>query len=109
LVLNPERVRNARKRAAVLPRECASCINAYHCARGCPDVCLLAEPVQPLASAFRCRVAQLLTAAWVLGAVRSIQAEEAKGAVLGDYPALRNFAGGPVAGVGSDAEVEVDG
>lgn len=50
-----------RRRAVRMPSRCRPCVNAYHCARDCPDVCLLedggdASPPE----GFRCRVHQLL-------------------------------------------------
>jgi radical SAM protein with 4Fe4S-binding SPASM domain len=106
-VLHRDRLREARRQAAALPAECAPCINAYHCARECPDICSLSEPPQPLAAGFRCRAAQLLTSGWIRAAVRSIQAEKADRAALGDDSALRRLAGGPLAGVGHQTEDKV--
>jgi radical SAM protein with 4Fe4S-binding SPASM domain len=107
-VLRHDRLREARRRAAALPAECEPCVNAYHCARGCPEICYLSTPLQPPAAGFRCRAAQLLTAGWLRGAVRSIQAEKADRAALGDDAALRRLAGGPFAGVGHEAEDKID-
>jgi radical SAM protein with 4Fe4S-binding SPASM domain len=104
-----DRLRETRRRAAAIPAGCAPCINAYHCARGCPDVCCLATPLRPPQASFRCRAAQLLTSGWIRGAARSIQAEKADRAALGDDAALRRLAGGPFAGVGHEAEDKVDG
>ena len=106
-VLRRDRLRRAARRAAALPAGCEPCINAYHCARGCPDICYLSEPLHTGAG-FRCRVAQLLTAGWIRGAVGSIQAEKADRAAVGNDAALRRLAGRPFERVGREAEDQID-
>lgn len=68
--LDSRRIAQLRGMAARLPSRCKECLNAYHCARSCPDLCLLSEPLQPDDSEpdFRCRVARQLTTAWLLDA-----------------------------------------
>ncbi len=58
---------NAGIRAAFdLPAPCTDCINIYHCARTCPDLC----PALASRDRFNCRLRQALTEAIVLQAVR---------------------------------------
>jgi len=53
--------------AGAIPAECESCICAYHCSRGCPDVCVVQEGVAAGVGGFRCRVARLLAVGWLRG------------------------------------------
>ncbi len=49
--------------ASGIPAFCSSCINQYHCSRGCPDFCIMGEsfPEYLPQSLFRCRLHQLLS------------------------------------------------
>jgi len=50
-----------RRQAAAIPARCHNCHNVFHCARDCPDVCLLTEDRTGMDEAgFRCRVQKLL-------------------------------------------------
>jgi radical SAM protein with 4Fe4S-binding SPASM domain len=59
-LIDKERVASQRQWAAQIPGRCRECHNVYHCARDCPDVCLLAEHSAPEhCEGFRCRVQKL--------------------------------------------------
>ena len=61
LRIDEARVALHRRQAARIPRQCESCHNVHHCARDCPDVCLLVpESSGDAAGGFRCRVQQLV-------------------------------------------------
>lgn len=61
------RVAEERRQAARIPVRCEGCHNIYHCARDCPDVCLLSEPrTDEPEAGFRCRVQQLVGRALIL-------------------------------------------
>lgn len=47
-----------RRAAAQVPSRCQSCPNIYHCARECPDFCLLDGSLDAREPGFRCLVAQ---------------------------------------------------
>src|SRR5207302_10028512 len=66
-----ERVKEIRRRALRVPDRCHDCVNVYHCARDCPDVCPVAEPDSPRVEepGFRCRVQKILGETWVREAV----------------------------------------
>ena len=50
-----------RAAAAAIPPRCQSCVNVYHCARDCPDVCLVtAGPARNDVPGLRCRIHRLL-------------------------------------------------
>jgi uncharacterized protein len=60
-LIDQERVALQRQQAAQIPAHCEECHNIYHCARDCPDICLLAGHSAPEASeGFRCRVQKLV-------------------------------------------------
>ncbi len=60
-VIDRKRVAAQRLRASHLPLRCRECHNVYHCARDCPDVCLLTEDKPPEDhGGFRCRVQEIL-------------------------------------------------
>jgi len=75
-VLNTERIAALRLRAGKIPVRCKDCVNAYHCARGCPDECILtahfnsektnSRVASKDAADFRCRVQRFLSEAWIL-------------------------------------------
>jgi uncharacterized protein len=59
--IDRERAQELRRRAARLPARCEACANIYHCARDCPDVCVVtAEPEVEQIEGFRCRVHKIL-------------------------------------------------
>jgi len=67
-VLNQDRIREHKRTAGRIPERCRSCLNAYHCARECPEVCLSKagtydEDWEP---GFRCTVNQRLAENWIL-------------------------------------------
>jgi sulfatase maturation enzyme AslB (radical SAM superfamily) len=55
------RLETLRQALSAEPPNCAACFNRYHCARCCPDVCILERFSGP--SSFRCQVQQRLTLA----------------------------------------------
>ena len=64
LAIDHGRVEVLRRRASAIPAGCMDCINVYHCARGCPDVCLATgagEAADGGWGGFRCRVQRALT------------------------------------------------
>jgi uncharacterized protein len=64
--VDSERAAALRRRAARIPARCESCVNIYHCARDCPDVCVItADPREEQQQGFRCRVHQLLGPHWI--------------------------------------------
>jgi uncharacterized protein len=53
-----------RERLCVVPEECRTCFNRYHCAGDCPDGCLLDEGHRSAwGTGFRCHMQKKLTAA----------------------------------------------
>ena len=55
-----------RRRAARVPARCEACVNVYHCARDCPDVCVItAQEIDEAHEGFRCRVQKLLGRQWI--------------------------------------------
>lgn len=68
--LDSRRIAQLRAVAARIPSRCMECLNAYHCARSCPDWCLLRDSPQSddFAPDFRCRVARQITTAWLIEA-----------------------------------------
>ena len=58
--VDTRRAAAARLQAARIPVRCRECHNVHHCARECPDVCLLTDDADEGASeGFRCRVQKL--------------------------------------------------
>jgi sulfatase maturation enzyme AslB (radical SAM superfamily) len=49
-------------KASRVPDECTSCINVFHCSRGCPDFCILDNDITATRqlNPFRCRLNQLI-------------------------------------------------
>lgn len=78
-VVDAARAAALRRRAARIPSRCHSCVNVYHCARDCPDVCIVsADPSLDRDGGFRCRVQKLISHAlikeWVThGRTESLQ------------------------------------
>ncbi|MFQ5603676.1 MAG: radical SAM protein [bacterium] len=70
--LNHPRVAQLRQQAARIPRRCLDCVNIYHCARDCPDVCLLQTDDRG-EGGFRCQVNKLAVRAWFSEMFRSRQ------------------------------------
>jgi sulfatase maturation enzyme AslB (radical SAM superfamily) len=75
LQLDHPRIRDLLRRLNVMPTACIDCINAYHCARDCPDGCAL-EPSNSASIVvaasresspfgFRCQIQRLLTEQWL--------------------------------------------
>lgn len=59
--IDQERAQALRRRAARVPARCEPCVNVYHCARDCPDTCVItAGAAEQVHEGFRCRVQQLL-------------------------------------------------
>jgi sulfatase maturation enzyme AslB (radical SAM superfamily) len=60
-VIDHGRAAQLRRRAARIPTRCESCVNLYHCARDCPDTCVITADQHRLEQpGFRCRVQKLL-------------------------------------------------
>lgn len=59
--IDQARVQELRQRLDVIPAECASCFNRYHCVRECPDRCPLDDDSGPSEPGFRCRMQKGLT------------------------------------------------
>lgn len=65
-VIDYPRARTLRQQAARIPSRCHDCVNVYHCARDCPDVCLITRDAPAIATpGFRCRVQKLLAHALI--------------------------------------------
>jgi uncharacterized protein len=86
--LDIDAIERMRRHAARIPSPCDDCVNAYHCARGCPEVCDLANgegagPLSrpsPAAGGFRCLVQRRLAIAWILEAAAVAGACSVRGA-----------------------------
>lgn len=59
-VIDEARAAALRAGAARIPSRCHACVNVYHCARDCPDVCLISSSTESETPGFRCRVQKLL-------------------------------------------------
>jgi uncharacterized protein len=60
-VIDESRAATLRQRAGRVPARCHECVNVYHCARDCPDVCsIVSDPVTHVTPGFRCRVQKQL-------------------------------------------------
>lgn len=71
--LDHERIRGIRRRALTIPRRCMDCVNMLHCARDCPETCMLElkvsendEENQKEEGGFRCRVQKGLAEHWIM-------------------------------------------
>ena len=80
-----ERISAHKDRAAKIPDYCRDCINAFHCARSCPDACVVfeaertdnaGEANEKKAIEFRCLVQKGLGAAWLLQAAENAVKKE---------------------------------
>lgn len=65
LILDEERIAAHRDRGTRLPGQCHDCMNLYHCARDCPESCLVAAGA-PAVGGFRCLVQRIVAEQWVL-------------------------------------------
>ena len=70
--LNETRIARIRRQATRIPARCRECVNIYHCARECPEVCpAVGEETDPLREGgFRCRVQKQLGETWIRRAAR---------------------------------------
>ena len=66
--LDTERIAAIRRKALELPTVCRECVNAFHCARECPERCAVTDAA-PEAPSFRCLVQRRLAEEWILQAV----------------------------------------
>jgi oxygen-independent coproporphyrinogen-3 oxidase len=68
--LDFERIRRMRRNATEIPVRCEECVNIYHCARDCPDVCPVSEQAAPATEnpGFRCLVQKELGYRWIVDA-----------------------------------------
>ncbi|MDO8589603.1 MAG: radical SAM protein [Armatimonadota bacterium] len=86
-VLDQTRIDELRRRAGLVPPQCRDCLNAYHCARECPEVCYsMNTGEKDLGEGFRCRVSRLLAGAWILEATE--RASDARQPVRTDSDTL---------------------
>ena len=58
-ILEQDQVEHLRRMLNRQPEKCAACFNQFHCTRGCPDQCLVADR-DVHRGEFRCRVNMLL-------------------------------------------------
>ncbi len=66
-LIDRERAASQRLRAARVSARCRECHNVHHCARDCPDVCLVAPDSGPEPpEGFRCRMQKLLARRQIL-------------------------------------------
>jgi uncharacterized protein len=63
--LDGERIAERRRRAFEIPARCSDCVNAYHCARECPERCAV-DAGPDGAPGFRCELYRRLAEAWIL-------------------------------------------
>lgn len=49
--------------AGAIPAMCRNCVNVMHCARDCPDACVLSS--EPISGGFRCETQRLATHRWL--------------------------------------------
>lgn len=65
-VVDRGRVEDLRRRAGRIPPRCEACVNVYHCARDCPDSCVLTgDDDGDEHEGFRCRVQKLLACRFI--------------------------------------------
>jgi radical SAM protein with 4Fe4S-binding SPASM domain len=62
-LLDDEQIQYLRQTLGKEKESCTTCFNHYHCARNCPDACLLESNSQ--ASEFRCRFQSLIANALI--------------------------------------------
>jgi radical SAM protein with 4Fe4S-binding SPASM domain len=69
-ILKEEQIKLHRHAANNISEFCWNCINIFHCARGCPELCCTAGDPEKLesdfATHFRCRVQKQLAVHWIL-------------------------------------------
>lgn len=78
--LNGEQIQNLRQALDQEPESCAICFNRYHCARQCPDDCLLETDAQ--VDGFRCRTQALLTNSVIQEAADKLASSQNKDKIL---------------------------
>jgi uncharacterized protein len=61
--LKLEHIQNLSQKMQTEPEDCTLCFNRYHCARQCPDVCMLRG--ETAVGDFRCRVQSMLATALI--------------------------------------------
>ena len=66
-ILDRERIQAHRQAALTIPESCQNCLNLYHCARGCPEICFVTDN-DNFHNMFRCNVQQHLARTWILEA-----------------------------------------
>lgn len=102
-VLDANRIRQHRSAATCIPESCRNCINSFHCARGCPDICFRDDwgwcisgdsPYPFQASAlFRCRIQKRLAVSYIL--------EAAGNTARGNAPQREIVYSNPLTGTGN--------
>ncbi len=103
--LDVDRIRRMRLQATEIPARCHQCVNIYHCARDCPDVCPVNDAAGPAIDqpGFRCLVQKELGHRWIIDAAlrhddaetndapsETIVQSKAIGEALRDVPAYVN-------------------
>lgn len=90
--IDHSRVQELRRQLGVIPADCASCFNRYHCVRECPDRCPLDDDARPNHEAskpgFRCQAQKALAYAILRETAdglwsAKVRAGEARGKVYG--------------------------
>ncbi|MCP3889897.1 MAG: radical SAM protein [Desulfobulbaceae bacterium] len=65
-------IEEEKLQALLIPPICTTCVNKYHCVRGCPEVCILqTSPGKIDVTGFRCEVNRLLTTAKFEAAIQA--------------------------------------
>lgn len=75
------RIRSLRRRLGNDPPRCKTCLNRYHCVRGCPDHCVLGDPANAPLAEFRCRIQKLMMDKYLWEQVEHVSPENSGGIV----------------------------
>ena len=79
--INEDSLENMRRLALQIPKKCKKCLNIYHCARDCPEVCIIKSEVETVLQGvspaieeegFRCRVQRKLAEHWIIQAAEPL-------------------------------------
>ena len=67
-ILDQDRIMALKKRVGRIPERCKECINIYHCARECPEICMLKTngSIEDREPGFRCIVNKRMAENWIL-------------------------------------------
>lgn len=72
------------------PPRCKACLNRFHCVSGCPDQCLLEDPVNGHVAEFRCRIQRLMMERYLWEQVEDVSLENSAGIVGKKLPFMTN-------------------